>query len=302
MQDSMTEAEMVDYITQHEVFSGFNDSEKTNFMSLVSFCSVERNKTIFEIDDKPDHIFMLTEGSLQLQFPNRTKLDLSPGELIGEIGVLNGDFRLGKLVAIKNTKMIAINMKTLFESKDIPASIGLEIIQRLSKRVTNYLRSVQQTSTKEIIELGEDNEIEFKSTLRWNLKSERKDGKITFAILKTLAAFLNSSGGTLIVGVADDGEILGLENDRFENEDKILLFLTSKIKSNIGTLYLEHISYHLEKINNKSILRIDVTRGNKPCYITDENLEYFFVRTGPSTTNLPLSKVYEYVQNRFFNS
>lgn len=101
----------------------------------------------------------------------------------------------------------------------------------MGKRVTNYLRSIQQTSTQELILKGENERVEFKSTLRWNLRAEKKDKAITHASLKTIAAFLNTDGGILLIGVADEGTLLGLNNDKFENEDKLLLFLTNTIKS-----------------------------------------------------------------------
>ena len=61
---------------------------------------------------------------------------------------------------------------------------------------------------------GESKTLEFKSTLRWNTKEDRKDDKvITHSALKTVAAFLNTDGGDLLIGVRDDGSIIGIERD-----------------------------------------------------------------------------------------
>ena len=49
-----------------------------------------------------------------------------------------------------------------------------------------------------------------------------------------LAAFLNSKGGTLLIGVGDGGEVIGLENDKFQNEDKFALHLDNLIKDQLG--------------------------------------------------------------------
>ena len=81
-----------------------------------------------------------------------------------------------------------------------------------------------------IIQQGENDQVEFKSTLRWNLKSDRSERVIEKAWLKTVVAFLNSSGGTLIVGVDDDGTILGIAPDRFDNEDKYLLHVNNRLQ------------------------------------------------------------------------
>jgi len=291
--------EMVQIISKHEVFAGYNPREVEQLNSVVSFCSVKKQEVIFEIDDSPNHIYYLVDGAVTLYFPDNSKLNILRDELIGEIGVLNGDFRLGRLIAGEDSKLIAICTKNLFDPEEISPHLSLEIVKRLSKRVTNYLRSIQNISSKEIILAGENERIEFKSTLRWNLKANRKDDAITHAVLKTLAAFLNTDGGTLMVGVSDDGEILGLEEDRFESDDKLLLFLTNVMKSRFGNLYLENIHYHTEKIEDKTILRVDVIAGNSPCYYQADKLSHFYIRTGPSTTDLKLSEVYDYIKNRF---
>lgn len=295
----MTKEEMLDTVIQHEVFAGFDTDEVKQLSSLFTFRTLRTSEVIFEIDDMPEHLIYLIEGALTLNFPDSTTLKLLPGELIGEIGVLNGDFRLGRLVADQDSKIISICTPGLLEASTIPATMSLEIIKRLSKRVTNYLRSIQQISTKEIINAGENEHTEFKSTLRWNLKAQKKDPRITHAVLKTIAAFLNSTGGTLIIGVTDDSQIIGLEEDRFENDDKLLLFITNVIKSRLGTLHLDNIHYSTEKINDKVILRVDVKPSNTPCYLSEDKFDHFYIRTGPSTTDLRLSKVYDFISVRF---
>ena len=90
-------------------------------------------------------------------------------------------------------------------------------------------------SAEELIGQGESMTLEFKSTLRWNLKEERKDRKgVTHTALKSIAAFLNTEGGDLLLGVADDGGVVGIERDRFENDDKFLLHLTQAVRNGLG--------------------------------------------------------------------
>ncbi|MEK6862171.1 MAG: ATP-binding protein, partial [Nanoarchaeota archaeon] len=74
-----------------------------------------------------------------------------------------------------------------------------------------------------LIEEGESNKLEFKSTLRTNLHTNQADKQVEHSILKTLAAYLNSDGGTLLIGVSDIGEICGIEKDNFESNDKLNL-------------------------------------------------------------------------------
>ncbi len=291
--------EMLAVIATHEVFSGFDNDSSGTLNESLSYQVIAKNSQIFEMGDQPNLIYYLLKGSLTLKFPDHSTIQLQEGELIGEIGVLNGEFRLGTLTANTDSAVIAIDCTCLFDATCVPPQTSLTIIRRLSKRVTSYLRSVQQTSTQELIAQGEGEFVEFKSTLRWNLKAEKKDKNITHAITKTIAAFLNSDGGILLVGVGDDGQVLGLDADRFENDDKMLLFLTDTIKTQLGTLHLDNINFHTETIADKNVLRIDVQAGSAPCYLTKDKLDHFYIRTGPSTTDLRLSKLFDYLNKRF---
>lgn len=290
---------MAQAVTKHQVFSNLDETSVKILEKILSYKLFKKNEQVFEVGDQPNLIYYLLNGSLTLKFPDNSKLELIPGELIGEIGVLNGDFRLGALTANEDSQLISICGTSLFKPEIIPPAMSLQIVRHLSKRVTNYLMSIQQTSTKELISKGENEHVEFKSTLRWNLKANKKDTRITHAVLKTIAAFLNSDGGILLVGVSDDGNILGLDEDRFENHDKLLLFLTNIIKSQLGALHMDKIHFHLETLKGQEVLRIDIQEASEPCYLLNEKLDHFYIRTGPSTTDLRLSQVYEYITKRF---
>lgn len=57
---------------------------------------------------------------------------------------------------------------------------------------------------------------------------------MTFAALKTIAAFLNTEGGDLLIGVADDGSVVGIERDRLDNDDKFMLHLVQVVRNALG--------------------------------------------------------------------
>lgn len=92
----------------------------------------------------------------------------------------------------------------------------------------------------ELIAGGETEGVEFKSTLRTNLHTGQPDDKIQMAVLKTAAAFLNAGGGTLLIGVADDGVVTGLAAGGFANEDKMSLHLVNLLRDRIGELFLPY--------------------------------------------------------------
>ena len=71
----------------------------------------------------------------------------------------------------------------------------------------------QEAEILSLICKGESETLEFKSSLRWDMKNSKKDIKLEEVIIKTIAAFNNSEGGILLIGVGDDGSILGLDSD-----------------------------------------------------------------------------------------
>jgi hypothetical protein len=60
-----------------------------------------------------------------------------------------------------------------------------------------------------------------------------------------------------------------------------------------------YINASIETIHSKKIIRVDVSPSNIPAYLTYNDKEYFFIRTGPSTASLKVSELFDYISNRF---
>jgi len=151
----------------------------------------------------------------------------------------------------------------------------------------------------DLIAGGETGAVEFKSTLRVNLHTGQPDDKIQLSALKTIAGFLNAKGGTLLIGVADDGEILGLSADGFASEDKLGLHLVNLIKDRIGEVFQPYVHPHFQDENGARVLTIRCEKGPKPAFVKDGNLQRFFVRGGNATTELSGASITDYVKQRF---
>ncbi len=149
------------------------------------------------------------------------------------------------------------------------------------------------------IDGGESEEVEFKSTLRINLHTGQSDKRMELSVLKTLAGFLNTSGGTLIVGVSDDGTPVGIEADKFPNEDKMSLHLVNVVKSRMGPSSMAAIHVHFEDYDDCRVLVARCHRSPTPVFVKDDGTERFYIRTGPSTTELSASEAHNYIQSRF---
>jgi Asp-tRNA(Asn)/Glu-tRNA(Gln) amidotransferase A subunit family amidase len=157
----------------------------------------------------------------------------------------------------------------------------------------------KQLSLMEIISLGETHQVEFKATLRTNLHTNARDHRMEYTVLRTIAGFLNTNGGMLTIGVFDDGTPVGLEVDGFENEDKMALHLTSLVKSNLNILAMPYIHIHFDDYMDTRVMVVECKRSSKPIFLKDGKEQRFFIRTGPSTTELKADEILEYTKIRF---
>lgn len=169
------------------------------------------------------------------------------------------------------------------------------VITKPSKKIPENMTEAQ---IKQIIAGGESDTVEFKSTMRWNLQSNKAGKEIEFAWLKTVAAFLNTSGGFIFIGVNDDGECIGIENDKFKNEDKFLLHFNNLIKTHIGLEFANMIHFAIRNINQKNIFIIKCDVSSDPVFLKHNGLENFYVRLGPASRELSVSSTIKYLKKR----
>jgi hypothetical protein len=149
-----------------------------------------------------------------------------------------------------------------------------------------------------LIDQGESDTLEFKSTMRMNLKTGKPGKEIELAWLKTVIAFFNTNGGTLLIGVDDNGTILGLEADKFDNDDKCRLHFKNLISQHIGLEFSEFIEFDLKSTEGKTIAVIYCSRANAPVFLKHGKHEDFFIRSGPSSLKLSVSQVLKYLKQQ----
>ena len=185
----------------------------------------------------------------------------------------------------------------LRERRRLLARVILKGYERLAE--VEKKNDAPDLSLADLISQGETNSVEFKSTLRVNLHTGQKDTKMEHAALKTIAAFLNSHGGHLLIGVKDSGDVIGIDADGFANDDKMLLHLDSIISSRIGSHHMLYIQSRFEENCEKRALIIKCSPSNSPAYLTDGNNKQFFIRAGASTKELQVDEIHEFIKKRF---
>ena len=150
-----------------------------------------------------------------------------------------------------------------------------------------------ELSESEILKLigqGEGNQIEFKSTLRFNLHTKKRDKTLEFQVLKEIVAFINTEGGDLLIGVDDKGKILGIQLDGFASNDKYLLHLNDLIKDHIGLEHRENLDYRFEKVRDKEVLRVICRKSKHPAYLDGD----IYVRNAAQSIRLSARQAIEW--------
>ena len=166
------------------------------------------------------------------------------------------------------------------------------IYQAISSRINLSHAEPMDEEVDEIILRGESKNVEFKSTLRYDIRQKIVNKKLEFVIAKTISAFLNSGGGDLFIGIDDDHNSLGLKDDiatlKKQNVDGFELQLVQVVNKYIGGEYTPRLKICFPIYDNRKICRVVVSPGSAPVFIKQEDKEEFFIRSGCSS--LPLSR------------
>ena len=162
---------------------------------------------------------------------------------------------------------------------------------------------VKAQSWQDLISKGETNFVEFKSTLRYCLRKESPQKYIEFSIMKAINALLNSEGGTLIIGVDDAGEVLGLENDLSTFAEKgidgLLLHFDNMVNNYLCKENAADIRASIESLDGHEICVVEVSASNKPVFLNKEGNKHFFVRNSASSQPYDMSEAFEYIEKHW---
>jgi len=183
------------------------------------------------------------------------------------------------------------------------------ISAKMYRSATKHKLFVQQVadelgkSIEQLIAQGEGPLIEFKSTLRWDVQHTKVNKALETVILKTLSGFMNSGGGTLLIGVSDELEILGLEDDykslKKKNRDGFELTLMTLVSNNLGTDLCRQVHILFHEIDGKDVCRVIISGAPRPVYLKHENKLKLFVRAGGSTRDLNLQEAVQYISDNW---
>ncbi|MDA0330975.1 MAG: putative DNA binding domain-containing protein [Bacteroidetes bacterium] len=152
--------------------------------------------------------------------------------------------------------------KVIAEMEDLKKNLSYypkqsKEIFKTSKSYFNKLSEItKEDKIKKIIQSGETKTIEFKETFSFNKHTnEKRADYLIKSTCKNIVGFINTDGGNLFIGVNDDGQIIGIEEElqKHKSVDAFKLFLSDTIKTKIGPLYNTNVDFKIHTIDNKKI-------------------------------------------------
>lgn len=262
----------------------------------------------YDINNRHKYSFAqeITNRAVLTQVANRTK-----SAMMAE----------GYLKEVKEKFPNSLKLQCIPENEDLWKLENFELFleerrKLLANALNNYLNNLTETKTTDVeidvydmIQSGENHNVEFKTTLRYDLKSNQINKELEQVVLKTIAAFSNSRGGTLILGVTDDYEIVGLENDyntlKDGNKDIFEIHLRNLVNKAYGVNFASNnLTISFPIIDDTEICLVEIKPGNIPLFteVFDKygiKSEKFYIRSGNSSPELPPREIPLYVRSRF---
>jgi hypothetical protein len=184
---------------------------------------------------------------------------------------------------------------------------SISLISLIAYKRRNYLifqlRNELDKSLKALIEHGEDDNLEFKSSFRYDYRQQKPNKALESVIIKTLAGFMNTQGGSLLIGVDDSGDILGLEPDyntlNRKDSDGYTQLIMSTIADKIGTPACRLVRILFHRNGEKEVCRIIIMPSPLPVYVNESNQSHFYVRTGSGTREMDVQEAITFIKTKW---
>lgn len=207
----------------------------------------------------------------------------------------------------------------IFSSSDMwcPAMIGVAALVALVVVVSLIVAYLHPRPglepIAEVAKRSESDSLEFKSSARWNMRAGKRDEAMETVIAKTVAAFMNSGGGTLLIGVDDDGRLIGLGPDyatlKTPDADRFELWIRDLWGQRLGTnaaalplLDFAEATDLQEGYERQEVCRVTIPPSTRPVYLKGSKGKgeaELWVRVGNSTRRLEVADAVQYVAARW---
>ena len=167
-----------------------------------------------------------------------------------------------------------------------------------------FTSAIAEPSVSELLHHMETVRIEFKATARAPLNPDIPESVINEGIIKTVAAFMNTEGGTLGIGISDDGDVMGIQSDldyKKQDLDSYQNWLMTLLLNAIGSASISrNVNIRFATVDGKVVCLLDIARSTTPAYAnTVKGKEVFYVRVGNTTRIFTGSEMVKYITDNF---
>jgi len=224
--------------------------------------------------------------------------------LIDQVNVKQG--RLARSLNYGTLHISTSNNSERARLKDIPEPIKYAaLIEEFADSGSIQLVGPEPRSAFELVTGGEHQYVEYKSSLVWDYHQQRANKGLHQPVMKTLVAFMNSSGGFLLIGVDDDGKVLGLDPDlqtlRKATVDAFETAFNMAFNKMIGVEFRQFVDVAFPELDEKPICVLRIRPSTHPVFLLDKGSEKFYIRAGNASQSLTISQANRYIQRRFDN-
>lgn len=276
----------------NKMFDKLDVQEKSHLIRIASLVSFDAGEVIFYSSEASREFYIVTSGELELNLNSGKEKIYSKGDLFGEISVINDSPRMGTMTALSKCKLVKFDGNNLWSKSIIPVEMQLKLFKELANYVVGYLDDEFTFATEKVIQKGEGVTVEFKESLSKTLKRK---------VIEAICAFMNTRGGTILIGIKDDSTIIGLKNSTDKDIDQYKMSICQIIRDRVGTTFTSYIHFNTEKYNKEKLLRINCSPSKQPAIFEGNNNEHiFYIRSGPSNIKAPnIKELLSYYNERF---
>lgn len=213
------------------------------------------------------------------------------------------EFLLSRLQSAFILEMMPMSLVFAIIGGSVGLAFGIyHLISVRQQRTVQYLEHQLAEDLPSLIGNGEGEHQEFKASIRWDLRQKKINRELEFVIAKTIVGFMNHNGGSLIIGVTDDGEISGLEVDyqtlKNKNRDGFERCLMDIVSARIGVEICSNIHCVFYQIKAKDVCRVIIEPSETPVYLKDGKISRYFLRAGCSTRELDAREAAKHMKGR----
>jgi predicted HTH transcriptional regulator len=173
-----------------------------------------------------------------------------------------------------------------------------------SEAIAERDADLDTTWLERLVAGGETESVEFKQSVKWDVRRGTEEDQLKYEIPRAIAAFANSAGGSLLLGVADDATVVGLEHDmqlikRRPTLDGVTLLVSNLLRDTIGGDAAREVRFASGVLDGRSVLVLTVEPAVEPVFVSAAGQVRFYVRVGPTTVELNVRETVAYVRRHW---